>query len=1033
MAELHHEVRDTGTLRFARWIVKNRFWVAIFLIATTLFFLYPTVNAVTTAFGLPLPGPQVRVDASQRALFPDHPFIHALDKFSKTFGSSSVVAIAVVVKDGTIFTPETLQKIARITRRLDGQGYNSHTKLRDKRREEIEDALPEDEEANGFAIMRQLDRLYPPYPVNHDRVQSLTHGSTRVVTIEPDGAITSDVLVKKVPKTQAEADRIREVVRQNPPFIFGRLVSRDEKGAFLSADFVSDRLSSREVYQAIFNHVQKIKYGWKCTDKEVDAGQKCTPGEWIWPPEQDANTDIYISGVPIQTGWIIKYAFEIGLYVVLTVLATFLLLLVYFRRLHGVLIPFIAAMATAVWGLGFTGWAGITFDPLVLVIPMIITARAVSHTVQMAERFFEDYETLMPQMGNDRERTKIEAATVAMAELIVPGSLGIVTDFLGLLVILITTIPQMHDLAIFGAFWVFTILFTVEILHPVMICYLPPPHEPEHYLPGFMVRSMNALGRGVTNPIGKYVVAGMALFLLVSSSYITLTRSTIGEASPGTPLLWPDHEFNVATAKIAEMFGGVDSFVVYADGDRDDATADPEPIQKMEQFERWMTANTNMGISVSIVPIIRGYWQQNHYGDPKWAFVPEHPGTVRNVLFQLKTNGPPGFLRPYATDDNRKANISLFYPDRKGKTIRRVVAAAKMFIKENPIGTVNIRLEKNHARDDAPFFSYDSLADKLYYMIGPMLPPRAHTLRVSIRHKDGSYDKIVVPSARQGELPKWMDGFAKGAMQDYEDARDSVDEGEYFSWPDDLEKWNRSDVNAWYENTELGIRAVATDTRNLIVHDMKAVDGVPAYQPTNSWTRGVQFVLAGGTMGIFAAINDEVERGHVANISLILLVVYILQTLTYRSLWSGTIIVIQLATATMLSLAYMALKGVGLNVNTLPVQSVGVGIGVDYAIYIVDRIRQEVVETRGDIDEAVRRAVSTTGMAVTFTASTIVGGIVLWSFSNLRFQAEMAQLLVILMVINMLGAITIVPAFYSIVKPKFARALLEEQQAAGKG
>jgi hypothetical protein len=104
-----------------------------------------------------------------------------------------------------------------------------------------------------------------------------------------------------------------------------------------------------------------------------------------------------------------------------------------------------------------------------------------------------------------------------------------------------------------------------------------------------------------------------------------------------------------------------------------------------------------------------------------------------------------------------------------------------------------------------------------------------------------------------------------------------------------------------------------------------------------------------------------------------------------------------------------------------------VGIGVDYAIYIVDRIQQEMAET-GDIDEAVRRAISTTGMAVTFTASTIVGGIVLWSASNLRFQAEMAQLLVILMVINMIGAITIVPAFYSIIRPKFAAALLEAER-----
>jgi len=170
-----------------------------------------------------------------------------------------------------------------------------------------------------------------------------------------------------------------------------------------------------------------------------------------------------------------------------------------------------------------------------------------------------------------------------------------------------------------------------------------------------------------------------------------------------------------------------------------------------------------------------------------------------------------------------------------------------------------------------------------------------------------------------------------------------------------------------------------------------------------------------------------VERSHVANIALIFLVIFILHSVTYQSIPSGFIILLQIATATMLSLAYMAIRGLGLNINTLPVQSVGVGIGVDYAIYIVDRIRQEVVDT-ADIDEAVRRAIRTTGMAVSFTATTIVGGIVLWSFSNLRFQAEMAQLLSILMVVNMLGAITVVPTFYSILRPRVATALLSDEQ-----
>jgi hypothetical protein len=128
----------------------------------------------------------------------------------------------------------------------------------------------------------------------------------------------------------------------------------------------------------------------------------------------------------------------------------------------------------------------------------------------------------------------------------------------------------------------------------------------------------------------------------------------------------------------------------------------------------------------------------------------------------------------------------------------------------------------------------------------------------------------------------------------------------------------------------------------------------------------------------------------------------------------------------------MAVRNVGLNINTLPVQSVGVGIGVDYAIYIADRIRFEYADTQ-NVDEAVRRAVRTTGMAVSFTATTIVAGIVLWSFADLRFQAEMAQLLSILMVFNMLGAITIVPAFFSLLGKRgmgSVAALTDEQREA---
>ena len=116
MADLPtHEPRETKTLQFARFIVRNRFPVALALIAVSLFFFYPIFNLAMTAAGIPLPGPTVRIDTNARDLFPDHPYIHAQDKFAKRFGSSSLVAIAVTVKEGTIFTPEVIAKIHEIT------------------------------------------------------------------------------------------------------------------------------------------------------------------------------------------------------------------------------------------------------------------------------------------------------------------------------------------------------------------------------------------------------------------------------------------------------------------------------------------------------------------------------------------------------------------------------------------------------------------------------------------------------------------------------------------------------------------------------------------------------------------------------------------------------------------------------------------------------------------------------------------------------------------------------------------------------
>jgi len=154
--------------------------------------------------------------------------------------------------------------------------------------------------------------------------------------------------------------------------------------------------------------------------------------------------------------------------------------------------------------------------------------------------------------------------------------------------------------------------------------------------------------------------------------------------------------------------------------------------------------------------------------------------------------------------------------------------------------------------------------------------------------------------------------------------------------------------------------------------------------------------------------------------------------LTYRSFAIALLLCVSLGTATLVSLAYMYFANIGFDVNTLPVQALGVGVGVDYGLYLMDRIIHE--RKRGhDLDEAIRIAITTTGMAVFFTGSTLVGGIIFWYFiSSLRFAADMSLLMSIVLGANMVGAMLLVPSMTSLFKPSFAAAATASVDAMHK-
>jgi predicted RND superfamily exporter protein len=218
-------------------------------------------------------------------------------------------------------------------------------------------------------------------------------------------------------------------------------------------------------------------------------------------------------------------------------------------------------------------------------------------------------------------------------------------------------------------------------------------------------------------------------------------------------------------------------------------------------------------------------------------------------------------------------------------------------------------------------------------------------------------------------------------------------------------------------NSECSVMPVYIYTKD---HKAETIDEIVAavkdFQATHGWDK-VKFRLASGNVGVMAATNEAVSAAQFPMLMWVFAAIILLCLITFRSARATLCIVIPLALVSLLAYALMALLEIGLKVSTLPVVALGVGIGVDYGIYIFSRLRS--VMTDGtSLQEAFRETLNITGNGVLFTGITLAIGVATWIFSPLKFQADMGILLTFMFLVNMIGAIVLLPALACWLKPK---------------
>lgn len=846
----------------------------VVLLVTALFAYWAFQLGLVTSFGDLLPQ--------------DHPYIKIHNKYSGTFGGANNINIMIEVKEGSIFTVETLNKIWKMT--------------------------------------ESLDKVYG---VNHNQVDSIAHRTVRYLKVAAGGTMRAQPVMLEPVKTPEEAVNIRRIVH-NAENIYGLLVSLDDKSALIRANFIEGRLD----YKRIFTEVN----------------------ENVVEPFRSANTEVYVAGEPRLYGWVYHYAGDVFFILVITYCIEWVLRWMYFHDWRGALRPTITGLIAAFWGLGFIHLIGLALDPLMLVMPFLITARAVSHAIQMHDRYYEEFQ----KSGWHKRR----AIVAAFAELFVPTLSGITTDAFGVLVILLVPVVMLQKLAITASWWILAITISEMLLNPIVYYYLKAP-EPELVV----MREHGAFRRGIERFVdalltnaGKIVTIVAWLGVTVVALYF-VRGLTIGDPTSASPLLWLDSPYNVSHKAIQDKFGGVEPLIVVNEGYDRDAMKYPETLRAMERFQRYLERDPSVGYSFSLADIIRAVNMVFHELEPKWGVIPDNWVDVGGLFFIYFSGSPPSETAKYVDPSYTTAHVTFYCKDHKGENIRRIIKECKDFISSTELDDLGISLDTQDGNVTVKSVNPELIWEKA----GP---------------------SWVVGSMASGEAP--------------------------FKAGDRIVAVDKLPVH-----TEPEFRAALmrqADTSTLLDFTVERTGQQVVTTVSAPWKS--VFKLAGGLIGTLAAANEELVRNDALMNFLGFFTMYMIMLFTYRSFASGLYLLAPLALSNIMVNAYMAVHHIGVNIHTLPLVTVGLGFGIDYGLYIVSRTIEE-IRVRGDLEASVREALVTSGKAVTFTAVTMVISTVFWTTSNIRFNAEMGLLLAIWMAISYVGSQTLTPVLIVLFRPKF--------------
>jgi uncharacterized protein len=501
-------------------------------------------------------------------------------------------------------------------------------------------------------IQRDVDKLPG---VDHNEVLSLASYRVSFAEASPGSLTIKPFMFPKVPTTAAGLDTLRKDVLANRANI-SQYVSADNKSALVSASFNERGLD----YRQLFYQVQDIVHNY-----------------------QDANNQIFVSGEPIVRGYGYYYTpVLIILFAVAIAVMIFILWATGGQRSRW-WAPIVTGALSAIWGLGFVGLMGYDFDPVMLVIPFILTARDMSHGIQWQGRYHDEL---------DRLGDKMAACSATTDFMLPPGLLSILADVSGIVFISFGGIPVLKHIALAGTVWLAGSLTMVFIFQPILMSYLPIPEiKKKRVRAGGTSTWLQTVYNGLdwfvhipTRPglLRKVLLWGAGIFLVYG--IVSGLDSKIGYSTPGTPLYQPNSKVNQDIAEVGKKFPLEEGWIILTTSSYPDpqSVIGPRVLRMVDDMRSYLFQDPKVAQVISFSSTVsEPFNEMFHYGYPKYLAVPDSVEMSGNLWFLYLNGSAPGELERFISNrSNNDTCIRVLLRDHTYDTLNDIRARIAKFV-----------------------------------------------------------------------------------------------------------------------------------------------------------------------------------------------------------------------------------------------------------------------------------------------------------------------------------------------------------------